>query len=70
MVRKIASSFLLLALFATLAGAEESKSTISGFGFWVDNNVFGSEFGDLRFEQVWLTIEQTIIDTMAKDTTI
>ncbi|MBU2575926.1 hypothetical protein KKF64_02475, partial [Patescibacteria group bacterium] len=47
-----------------------SKSTISGFGFWVDNNVFGSEFGDLRFEQVWLTIEQTIIDTMAKDTTI
>lgn len=52
------------------AGALEAPPSISGFGFWVDENVFGSEFGDLRFEHVWLTIEQAIIDTTTGDTTI
>lgn len=69
LVRTIACA-LFVALFARASGAVEEPPSISGFGFWVDENVFGSEFGDLRFEHVWLTIEQTIADTVNKDTTI
>ncbi|MDP3995422.1 MAG: hypothetical protein Q8P78_02295 [bacterium] len=64
----IALVAMFVAGFAARTAAE--TPSIGGFGFWVDENVFGSEFGDLRFEHVWLTIEQTIIDTAARDTTI
>lgn len=44
--------------------------SVDTFGFWVDENVFGSEFGDLHFEHVWLTIGGMVVDTVTCDTTI
>jgi len=51
---------LLLALCAipTIATAGERDFSFSGFGFWVDESIFGEENGNLGFEHVWLIGEK------------
>jgi len=49
---------LFLLMFLCLPVSAKEFFTVNGFGFWVDENVFGSEFGDLSFEHVWLICEK------------